>query len=308
EQTFRSYTPQQGAAYAQYRTNYHETLYALVLRVHTSTGGKLNSLLDIGCGPGTATASLAPHFTTALGLDASEGMIATARELHPSTTSTPNLTFAVSAAESLGANLDPPVASNSVDLITAATAAHWFDMPGFWRAAARVVKPGGSVALWTGNQFRVHPDVPGAARIQARMDELNAEYLRAYFEPGTDAAHGLYRNLGMPWSVEPAVEEFERESVFRREWVPGKEGVGEEFFERRVDERVSLDVMERMMGTASPVTRWREANGGKVGTEEDVVRVIRREVERILREEGVEEGKEWLKASVTGVLLVVKKK
>jgi hypothetical protein len=54
---------------------------------------------------------------------------------------------------------------SSVDLITAATAvcifeheqsssltsiqAHWFDMPQFWKAAANLLKPGGTVAIWT---------------------------------------------------------------------------------------------------------------------------------------------------------------
>jgi trans-aconitate 3-methyltransferase len=27
--------------------------------------------------------------------------------------------------------------------------AHWFDMTKFWAEAAKVVKPGGTVALWT---------------------------------------------------------------------------------------------------------------------------------------------------------------
>lgn len=27
--------------------------------------------------------------------------------------------------------------------------AHWFDMPKFWAAAAKVLKPGGTVAIWT---------------------------------------------------------------------------------------------------------------------------------------------------------------
>lgn len=27
--------------------------------------------------------------------------------------------------------------------------AHWFDMPKFWESMAKVVKPGGSVALWS---------------------------------------------------------------------------------------------------------------------------------------------------------------
>lgn len=51
---------------------------------------------------------------------------------------------------------------------------------------------------------------------------------------------------------------------------------------------MSLHVFEVAMGTASPVTRWREANPGLVETEGDVVRLMR-EAERCLSEVGVPE-------------------
>ncbi len=66
--------------------------------------------------------------------------------------------------------------------------------------------------------------------------------------------------------------------------------------------------MERILGTMSPVQRWREAHPDAVGTERDVIRVMRREIERLLHEAGVEEGKEVVKGSLRGVLLMVKKK
>jgi len=55
--------------------------------------------------------------------------------------------------------------------------------------------------------------------------------------------------------------------------------------------------------------RWREANKDLVGTgtEGDVVQLMRREIERLLHEAGVEEGKEKVKGAGSGVLLVVKK-
>jgi hypothetical protein len=53
----------------------------------------------------------------------------------------------------------------------------------------------------------------------------------------------------------------------------------------------SLDVFEVAMGTASPVTRWREANPGLVETEGDVVRLMR-EAERCLRLEFLK--RRWL--------------
>jgi len=71
---------------------------------------------------------------------------------------------------------------------------------------------------------------------------------------------------------------------------------------------VDLDRMEKILGTASPVQRWREAHPDAVGTERDVIRMMRKEIERLLHEAGVEKGKEVVKGNVKGVLLMVKKK
>lgn len=81
EKTFSSYTQDQGANYAQNRTDYHPNLYKTIIDHHTSTSGQLNTLLDVGCGPGAAARALAPHFAHAIGLDPSEGMINNARFL-----------------------------------------------------------------------------------------------------------------------------------------------------------------------------------------------------------------------------------
>lgn len=40
-----------------------------------------------------------------------------------------------------------PVDSNSVELVTAAEAVHWFDLEWFFQEAARVLKPNGALAL-----------------------------------------------------------------------------------------------------------------------------------------------------------------
>jgi len=143
EKTFSTYNAAQGEAYAQIRPDYSPKVYQTILEHHSSTGGELNTLLDVGCGPGTATRTLAPNFTHAIGIDPAEGMITTARNLIPPSQS--NIRYEISTCEELGANLMPPIADASVDLITIANAAHWFDMPRFWAAASRVLKPGGNV-------------------------------------------------------------------------------------------------------------------------------------------------------------------
>lgn len=306
EKVFRSYTNEQGANYAHHRRGYHPDIYKLILDHHVSTGGRLDTVLDIGCGPGTAVRELAPRFTHAIGLDPSEGMINTARSMGGASSTGEPIRFELATAEDLGSQLSPPVADGSVDLIAAATAAHWFDMGGFWPAAARVLRPGGTVALWSGSKASVHPSLPGREGIQAALEKLEAA-VAPYEEPAHQLVKDLYVDLQMPWTVEPAVVEFDRASLFRRLWNPdGEPDERGEFFMGQHE--ADLDTMEKMVGTASPVTRWREAHPADAGTEQDVVRIMRREMEKALHEAGVEKGKELIKGGVAGVLLMVKKK
>lgn len=79
--TFRHYTPSQATTYASHRPSYPPSLYSLLLTHHTSTGGKLGTLLDVGCGPGNATRPLARHFERAYGVDPGREMIRVAKGL-----------------------------------------------------------------------------------------------------------------------------------------------------------------------------------------------------------------------------------
>ena len=125
ENTFSNYNAEQGKAYAQIRRDYHPNVYNAIIAQHTSTGGQFTTLMDVGCGPGMTTIGLAPHFTHAIGLDPSEGMITIARSQLESNSKAPsNIRFEISTAEDLGTNLNPPIADSSVDLLTASNAAH----------------------------------------------------------------------------------------------------------------------------------------------------------------------------------------
>jgi trans-aconitate 3-methyltransferase len=306
EKTFSSFTKDKAANYAQNRRGYHPNLYKIIVDHHTSTGGQLDTLLDIGCGPGTAARDLAPHFAHVIGLDPSEGMINTARDLAGVSSTSEPIRFEISTAEDLGSNLSPPVEDSSVDLIVAATAAHWFDMARFWPQAARVLKPGGTAALWSVGDSRLDPSVPNSVAIMAAVDEINERVLKPFTVPGNLLAQQLYVDLPLPWELTPPVADLDEATFCRKEWGPNGENSEEFFMGGKLT--YDMDMLEKMMGTTSQVHRWRDAHPDDAGTERDVVKIMRREIERLSQEAGVEKGKEALKGSLTGVLLMVKKK
>lgn len=304
ETTFTKYTKDQGIKYAQARRGYHPKLYKTVIDHHISTGGQLESILDVGCGPGTAVRALAPHFSHAIGFDPSDGMIVTARDLAGTTCTSEPIRFEISTAEDLGSHLSPPIKDASIDLITASTAAHWFDMPRFWTSAARVLKPGGTVAIWTTGRTRIHPSVPNAEAMQAAVDDMEERELRPFFVEGNLLTRDLYAGLPLPWTLMKPVVEFEEASFVRKYWGPGN---NEEIFDGG-ELSFDMDTLEKILATGSPVHRWREAHPDDVGAENDILRRMRREIERLLHEAGVEKGKEMVKGSPEGVMLLVKKR
>ncbi|KAJ5759907.1 hypothetical protein N7520_007063 [Penicillium odoratum] len=300
EKTFSAYNKEQGKAYSQGRPDYHPKFYQYVTDIHASTGGQFDTLLDVGSGPGNAARALSPHFAHAIGLDPSEGMVATARSLAGTTATSEPIRFEVSTAELLGTSLPSPIQDGSVDLITAANAAHWFDMSQFWSTAARVLKPGGSVIMWTTGKTGIDPSVPNADAINSAMDELEETLLKPFMAPGNFLTRNRYLDLPLPWNLDHPVTEFDEKAFIRKEW-------GTENFLAHQPE-VSLDVMEKVFQTMSPVVRWREAYPDTVGTEDDIVKIYRRTIERLLHEAGVEKGKEIIKGSMQAVVLVVKKR
>jgi len=309
EKTFRDYTSKQGATYAQFRPGYHPRLFEILLNYHTSSGpGRFDLVLDVGCGPGQAVRSLAPRFTRAIGIDPSEGMLEIARATGGTSANSEAIRFETSSAELLGTDLDPPVEEGSVDLIVAATCAHWFDMPVFWHRAAKVLKPGGTVAFWVSGPLVVDSSVPNAQRVREALDRLH-ERLDGYIEPGNRLTHDLYKDVLLPWTIPDPATEFDRESYVRQEWgtdAPGAEP-GDQYYDTPKRD-ASPAAIEAILATMSPVTRWREAHPEAVGTEDDLVRRMRREIEQALHDGGVEKGKEAISGGVSGVMVMVKKR
>jgi trans-aconitate 3-methyltransferase len=125
--TFRNYTTDQASDYAAGRLGYTDALIDFILNYHRSTNGEPGCVLDVGCGPGTATQKLASHFDVAYGVDPGESMIRTANALGGKTRTGAPILYKLSTAEDID-KIDS-VPHSSVDMITAATAVciHFLD-------------------------------------------------------------------------------------------------------------------------------------------------------------------------------------
>lgn len=119
-----------GQAYARFRPEYPPELAAFLASICSGKG----LAVDVGCGNGQLTRQLAEHFTTVIGVDSSTEQIAHAA-------SRENLTYRCAPAETM------PLPDRCANLVTAAQAAHWFDLPALYAEVRRISAPRAAVAL-----------------------------------------------------------------------------------------------------------------------------------------------------------------
>lgn len=101
--------------YSKFRPQYPKALYDTILSYCQEAGASFDTCLDLACGTGNSTAGLLPYYRKVIGVDGSESQIEQAR------CNLPEVEFYVSQADNLAFLQD-----DSVDLITVATAFHWF--------------------------------------------------------------------------------------------------------------------------------------------------------------------------------------
>jgi len=140
---------------------------------------------DVATGNGQAALGLAPHFTRVIATDLSSNQLRHAKP-HP------RIEYRVAAAEESG------LAADSVDLVVAAAAIHWFDLDRFYGEVDRVVRRGGVLAAWTYHVAHVGPPLDRV------LWPFYRDVVARYFAPGARMVDERYEGLTLSGTPLPA--------------------------------------------------------------------------------------------------------
>ena len=158
----------------------------------------------------------------------------------------PNVTYEQASAETM-----PFLPNHSVDTVVSGQAAHWFDPDGFFPEMKRVVRSGGTLALWC-YKDHVFVDYPAATRILDRYCYSEDErVLGPYWQqPGRSRVQNKLRDLRPP--------EDEWTDVQRIEYEPGVKGPNSGEGTMFLSKRMTLGVCMSYIRTWSAYGAWQE--------------------------------------------------
>jgi SAM-dependent methyltransferase len=182
--SFKDHFSSGSPSYAAFRPTYPPDLFEWLVTLC----GHHDLAWDCATGNGQAAEGLSHHFNRVIATDASSQQIASAIPQA-------NIEYRVATAEASG--LD----DTSLDLITVAQAAHWFDLDRFYAEAKRVLKSGGVLAIW-GYGVLVLP-----GKLNELLNHFYAHTVGPYWPPERALIEDGYRGLAFPF-VEIAAPAF----------------------------------------------------------------------------------------------------
>ncbi|CAD6448352.1 9effb1a1-46ac-418b-845d-27a2c489f271 [Sclerotinia trifoliorum] len=181
-------------------------------------------------------------------------------------------------------------------------------MDKFWAQAAKALKPGGTVALWTRgstlSSFYPHPSTPNRDRLLEIFKNFEQKILAPYELPPNRLSRDMYDNLPLPWNIPHPIPSstfppsqflklnFDRDGIL-------SDATSNDFFGG--GREVTLTEAEEALGTANMVTRWREAHPEKAGTEKDILKLHVGEVRKVMG------GRESMLVGSSTAIIFVKK-
>ena len=244
------------AYYARYRVPYPPELIADLVAHYKLDG--TGRLLDLGCGPGTLTLPLAPHFESTLALDINAEMIAEGRRSFESLKmSGATIEWHVMPAEKISAEL------GTFRLVTCGSSFHWMDRDLVLVHVRETLEPecgialAGGIAGWLDGPEDWHKIVTSVVR--RYLGERRRAGGTTFKEVGERFEQALLRN---DWRVEfnhdyPREQEWDIDGVIGHLWstsFAGRPLFGDRVGEFEADLRAELIAFH-------PDGRFREAGG-----------------------------------------------
>jgi len=139
---FQDYFSKQAGDYVRFRPEYPAALFEYLASIAPAR----RLAWDCGTGNGQAARGLASHFERVLATDASPDQLGHAAP-HA------RIEYRLARAE------DVALPEASVDLVTVATAVHWFDMERFYPGVRRALVDRGVLAVWTYHMSVIDPAI-----------------------------------------------------------------------------------------------------------------------------------------------------
>lgn len=175
----KDYFSKQSDFYAKYRPTYPEELFKYLVNLCNEK----ELAWDCATGNGQAAVSLSNYFKQVIATDFSTNQLGNAFQKQ-------NISYKNERAE------EPSIDTGTVDLVTVATAVHWFNIPKFYEQANRVLKQGGVLAVWSYGGCRVNPEIDKV------LDYFNFEFLNDYWPPETKMNwKDKYQSLPFPYPL-----------------------------------------------------------------------------------------------------------
>lgn len=178
---FKDYFSDHAAAYASHRPHYPDALFDWLAQQCP----RHNLAWDCATGSGQAARALASYFDRVIATDASQAQLSEAAPVN-------KVHYLCASAEQV------PLAANSLDLISVAQAAHWFDLPRFYREVDRLLVPQGVLALWCYGLFQIAP------RIDALIEDYYQRTIGEYWPPERRYIEEGYQTLDFPYAERSA--------------------------------------------------------------------------------------------------------
>lgn len=174
--SFKDHFSGHAALYAKYRPDYPPELYAYLatLTPHCDIA------LDCATGNGQAAVGLATYFSKVVATDASVQQLRNAQRAE-------RVAYVANLAE------QPAFRDASIDLVTAAQAAHWFDHERFYAQVRRVLRPQGALAIWTYGMASIAPE------IDAAITDFYTNVVGEYWPPERRFVEAGYKNMPFPF-------------------------------------------------------------------------------------------------------------